>query len=112
MMRLVRRASSLVAYFAVMGLLTASLARAADPPDACLDQAPDPRAFVISSISLEGLKNTGALTDVYFSVKNVAGSDVGHAMRFLAVFSKRGEVVKTGRFTHYFFGEPLRRGDV
>jgi hypothetical protein len=105
-------ASSLVASFVVVGLLIASLARAADSLEVCLDEPPDPRAFVISAISLEGIMNSGALSDVYFSVKNVAGPDVRYAIRFLAVFSKRGEVVKTARFDRYFLREPLRRGDV
>jgi hypothetical protein len=84
-------------------------ARAADPW-VCPDQVPDPKTFSISAITSEGMKNTGALTDVYFSIKNVRLDEI-RKLKFHLTFSKRGEVIKTMRYEHVFL-DPLRRLDV
>ncbi len=106
---LARRALLLVAFFVVARLFTSTPARAVDR-DVCPDQVPDPKTFSISAITKEGLKDTGALTDVYFSVKSLRLDEIGK-MTFHLTFSKRGEIVKTMRYEHVFL-EPLRRLEV
>jgi hypothetical protein len=100
-------ATSLIA---VTFLCLPNQAHAADKDYVCQEKAPDPKVFPIGAIAMEGLKNTGAVTDVYFSVKSLRTDEIG-TMTFHLTFSKRGETVKTMRYQHVF-PEPLRRLEV
>lgn len=104
------RLAGVVAVLLLAHLLPPSNLASAEDQDVCIDQVPDLKTFLITAITTEFLKDTGALTDVYFSVQSLRFDDIGK-ITFHLTFSKRGELVKTMRYERVF-RQPLRRLEV